>query len=203
MSTLAQLDENMIPGQTYTFQLLLENYITNPSPPTIQSDLVQNAPNFVQGSLQVTKADTNVSGGISENPLINWLKNYINIQFTYNGDGSDVISDVANELIASIKTGSNDNYSFVGAVQGDAQTTNNTGAITDAVTDAINKAAAAAGGVVKQATSSAGQGVQNLLTPVEIAIAVVVGLVVLLIFTSGKAGGVAAGPTGVNIGGSK
>ena len=115
---------------------------------------------------------------------------------------------MANELIAAIKTGSNDDFTFVGAVAADATTTySSSGSIIDSVTDAVNKAAAAAtgaaGNVLNQASKSAAQAAQNVLTPIEIALAVVVGLVVLVIFTSGKAGGVSAGPTGVDIGGSR
>jgi hypothetical protein len=45
---------------------------------------------------------------------------YYNITFSYGGDGSDVVSDVANEIIASIKNGSDDCISFDQAQGGTA-----------------------------------------------------------------------------------
>ena len=202
MTQLAQLDENTVPGQTYTFQFKLNNYIEVPRNTTIQQDLVQNAPNFVQQSLQVT----------SPSSVTNPLGLTYNIQFTYGGDGSDVISDVANELIASVSAGSSDTFIFVGAAAADAQTLNDSGGISDTINQAIDKinqiasnATKSASDVLNQATTgvtkTAAQSAQNLLTPVEIAIGLVVVFIIAIIFTSGKAGGIAAGPTGVDIGG--
>lgn len=202
MTQLAQLDENMIPGQTYTFQFKLNNYIEVPRNTTIQQDLQQNAPTFVQNSLQVT----------SPSSITNPLGLTYNVQFTYAGDGSDVISDVANELISAVSAGSGDTFVFVGAAAADAQTTADSGGITDTVNQAIQKISDIASQTTKAATDvlnqaatnvtkTAGQSAQNLLTPVEIAVGLVVVLIAFLIFTSGKSGGVSAGPTGFDIGG--
>lgn len=173
----SQLDDNMIPGSTYTFQLKLENLIRLPSTSTIQQDLNNNAPSFVDNNLQVTIADT-----------LSPFSNIYNVQFTYNGDGTDVISDVANSIIVAISNGSSDSFTLVGAVADVAPG----GILTGTINDTIDKL-----------TQGVGKGAQNLLTPIEVAIAVVIGLVVLVIFTSGKAGGVSASETGVSVGGHK
>lgn len=187
MAALSQLDDNMIPGQTYTFQLKLSNWITSPSTPVLQQDLIGYAPEFVGNNLQVTIADTL------------WVLNdTFNIQFTYNGDGTDVISDVASQLIAAIKQGSNDDFSFVGAVADTAASTN-TGVLqnaADSVGDAINKAL---GGATKSVADSA----QNLLTPIEVAVGILALIVVVVIFTAGKSGGVSLSEFGASVGGSK
>jgi hypothetical protein len=153
----------------------------------------------VSNDLQVTKPDTS-------NPLDSsfWKATY-NIQFTYNGDGSDVISDVAASLIASIKTGSNDDFNFIGAVADSASTTTGSGSITDSVTDAVNNTLDKLTKGISEGAKNLGQGagstVQSVLTPVEIAVGVVVLLVVVLIFTAGKSGGVSGGPSGFKVGG--
>jgi hypothetical protein len=185
MAALSQPDDNMIPGQTYTFQLKLSNWITFPSTNTVQQDLTNNAPSFVS-DLQITS------------PTFTSL---YNIQFTYSGDGTDVISDVANSLIAAIKAGSNDDFTFVGAVADTAQS------ITVSLGTAAQKVSDTVGTAVNSATQGAAKNIadaaQKVLTPIEIAVVILVGLVVLVIFTSGKAGGVSASETGLNIGGSK
>ena len=175
MSTPSQLDDNMIPGQTYTFQLKLGNLISMPSTGTVQQDIVANAPAFIS-NLQVTTADT-----------INPFNDTYNLQFTYTGDGSDVVSDVASSLIAATQQGSNDKFSFVQAIPDTADSTGTINQTLDSIAQGVTKTTANAA--------------QNLLTPVEWALVLVVGLVVLVIFTSGKAGGVSASAEGLKIGG--
>ncbi len=183
MSQASQPDDNMIPGQTYTFQLKLQNWITSPNTSTVQQDLQANAPDFM-GSLQVTEEDT-----------LNPLSNIYDVQFTYNGDGTDVISDVASSLLSAIQQGSGDSFAFIAAYPQAAGSISGTGIsdqITGTLTDIVDK-------LGKQTSKTT----QDILTPVEIAVGIVVVLVVFLIFTAGKAGGASAGPEGVSVGGSR
>jgi hypothetical protein len=96
------LDDNLANGKTYTFQFKCANWfcLTDLSP-TLQSDINAQAPNFIQ-SLQVTSPPTT---------------SLYNVQFTYEGDGSDVVSDVAMSIVAACKAVSNDDIVFIGAVQ--------------------------------------------------------------------------------------
>lgn len=186
MPTLCQPDDNLIPGQTYTFQLKCSNYLILPSASTVQQDLNDNAPSFVGNDLQVTSP---------------FSTSLYNCQFTYNGDGTDVVSDVANSLVSACSQGSSDSMVFVGAVADTAQS------ITVSPTTAAQKAGDAVGqainSAVQGAAKSAAQAAQNVLSPIEMLLIIVVGAVVLIIFTSGKAGGVSASETGLNIGGPK
>ena len=185
MSTpnLCQPDDNMIPGQTYTFQFKLSNWIEVPSTSTVQSDITNNAPSFV-ADVQVTSPT---------------LTSLYNCQFTYNGDGSDVVSDVANELLAAFQQGSSDSFTWIGAVAAPASS----------VVVTPSSAIASIGDSVGSAVTSAVQGVakntanaaQTVLAPIEILLILAVGLVAFLIFTSGKAGGISANAAGVKIGG--
>lgn len=183
MANLSQPDDNMIPGQTYTFQLSLANWVVTPSTHTIQTDLENNAPEFV-ADIQVTSPT---------------FTPFYNCQFTYKGDGSDVIADVANTLIAAIQQGSNDSFKFVGAVADTAQS------ITVSIGSASQKVVDSVGSAVNSATQGAAKNIadaaQKVLTPIEVLLVVAVGLVALLIFTSGKAGGVNVSEFGAKIGG--
>jgi hypothetical protein len=98
--TVLQLDDNLSNGRTYTFQFKSENWFINPSVDDVQNDIYTAAPDFIT-SLQVTSPFTT---------------SLYNVQFTYEGDGSDVVSDVAMSIVAAIKATSNDNMTFVGAV---------------------------------------------------------------------------------------
>lgn len=202
MAALCQLDDNLVPGQTYTFQLKDENRIMSIRADAMTQDITNYAPSFI-GSLQVS-----VYEAISS-------ENY-NVQFTYQGDGSDVVSDVANSLIAAVKQGG-DSVSFIGAVPDTASTIDTsipspidlakqaTDSVTQAAGDSVNKVASKVAKTASDTLSQLGQGVKNtaqdILTPVEIAVGVLALIVVLIIFTSGKAGGVSGGPEGVKIGG--
>lgn len=185
MATLSQPDDNMIPGQTYTFQFKLSNWLVVPSTSTVQADLQNNAPGFVS-DVQVTSP---------------FLTSLYNCQFTYTGDGTDVISDVANELLAAFQQGSGDSFSFVGAVADTAQSISVTPGnaaqkVADTVGTTINSA-------IQGAAKTTADAAQKILSPIEMLLILAVGLVAFLIFTSGKAGGISASETGLNIGGSK
>jgi hypothetical protein len=169
-TTPLQPDDNLSNGQTYTFQLNCTNLILLPSASTVQADLVANAPEFLT-SLEVTSPFTT---------------SLYNCQFTYEGDGSDVVSDVANSMIAACSVGSNDNMVFQGAVQAPASTitvsptqavsmvaSTATSAAQAAVTDVGSVASTAVqqtGGVVNTATTSA----LTSLLPILVVIALIV-----------------------------
>lgn len=180
--TASQLDDNMVPGHTYTFQLKLQNWITMPSTSTVQQDLSGYAPDFMS-DVQVTVAQT-----------LNILDNTFNIQFTYTGDGSDVISDVANSIVTAISQGSSDNFSFIAAYSSPAGQITTSGGILDTITKTVTDTINTAGEQTKKTA-------QDLLTPVEIAVGIVAILVIAIVFTAGKSGGVSGGPTGFKVGG--
>lgn len=184
-TALCQPDDNLIPGQTYTFQLKNNNLILIPSANTIQQDIQAQAPSFVS-NIQVTS------------PTLTAL---YNCQFNYTGDGTDVVSDVANELIAAIKTGSNDDLVFVGAVADTASSV--TVSLSTAGQKIVDNVGQAVNDAVTGAAKTTADAAQKLLDPIEILLFIVIGAIVLIIFTAGKAGGVSASETGLNIGGSK
>ena len=125
MADIVQLDENLVNGRTYTFQLKCTNWLLLPSADKVQQDLVDYAPDFLT-SLAVTSPFT---------------MSLYNVQFTYEGDGSDVVSDVAAAMVAACSAGSGDNMTLVGAVAAPAS----------AITVSVSNAAAQA----EQATSNA------------------------------------------------
>lgn len=184
-------DDNLTPGVTYTFQLSLDNYFTLPRTQTVQQDLAANAPNFVSNDVQ-----------ISVSPDVNPLKNTFNVQFTYNGDGSDVVSDVATAIVSAIKTGSNDNFTFLQAYP-DYAANVAPNSISGALNAVGQNLGNAAGTLLDQATKKTADAAQNLLTPVEIAVGILAFIVVVIIFTGGKAGGFSASEAGVSVGGRK
>lgn len=173
---VSQLDDNMVNGQTYTFTLQLQNLLFSPTDAVIQQDIVDWAPDFLT-SLQVTHQERFFSG------------DYYNIQFTYEGDGSDVISDLAGLIIAAIKQGSNDNFTFIQsigagstAVQSQAgQVVQSAGTV---LTQAATNVGAAAGQITSGALGGATQGLGAWLLPV----ALVLGII--LLFQLGGIGGV-------------
>lgn len=97
-----ELDDNLRNGKTYTFQFKCDNWfcLTDISQ-RLQDDIYAQAPDFV------------TSVGVSS-PKTTSL---YNVQFTYEGDGSDVVSDLANSFIAVFKAVSDDSLIFIGAVQ--------------------------------------------------------------------------------------
>lgn len=112
-----QLDDNLIPGQTYTFTFQQNNYFLPASQSGIMGDLDAQAPDFV----------TNYIVGFA--PQIGHDELVV-ITFTYGGDGSDVVNDVAQALIAAALAGSSDKLSFVQAEPGGTSSVGRTGAPT-------------------------------------------------------------------------
>jgi len=174
MAQQLQNDDNLVPGQTYTFTFQNQNWVLVPSGSTLQDDLVKNAPNFL-GSLQVSMG--------FQPSLADPLATVATVQFTYSGDGSDVVSDVAASMVAAFQSGSGDSLSFLTAFGAAAA---NVPSLTQ---NTLSTITTAAGQVAAGVTSAAAGAAQNLLTPVEIALGIVVILTVVLIFTIGKSGG--------------
>jgi hypothetical protein len=100
VNPVLQLDDNLVNGASYTFVFQCTNLFTNPSASTLVNDLNANAPDFLM-ALQV----------VPETGSAN--KNFYNVVFTYEGDGSDVVSDVANAMQAAFQAGSNDSFTFL------------------------------------------------------------------------------------------
>jgi len=136
MSTVAP-DDNLLPGQTYTFSFSLGNWFSLPSTSAVQAELAANAPNFI----------SNVQ--VQQKSGIGLLTNYYDVTFTYTGDGSDVASDVASEMIAAFAAGG-DSFSLTsmdaGSVGSSAQQDLTAGAgivgntVGTAVGNALNQA---------------------------------------------------------------
>jgi hypothetical protein len=144
---VSQLDDNLIPGGTYTFQFKSNNLIWQPSNETLAAEIEANAPSFIS-SLNITAP-----------PLLS--RELYNAQFTYSGDGTDVVSDVAASIIAAAKA-SGDDIVFTGAAQAptsavvvNLSTTANVieQSAASAASKVLTDATAAAGAAVKQASS--------------------------------------------------
>jgi len=159
MPTVLQLDDNLVNGHTYTFQFNCTNWLSNPSAETVAADIVAAAPDFLT-SLGVTSPFTT---------------SLYNVQFTYEGDGSDVVSDVSNLIIAAILATSNDGMVLVGAVQAPASS------ITVSVANAVATTAAAiqqgtnavTTGIAQTATNTVNTALVGLLPILAVAVAII------------------------------
>jgi len=100
VNAVLNADDNLVNNVTYTFVFQCNNLFSNPSASTLANDIQQNAPNFLT-SVQVV-AETGTAN-----------KGWYNIVFTYEGDGSDVVSDVAQSLITAFLQGSSDNFTYM------------------------------------------------------------------------------------------
>lgn len=184
-----QLDDNLVNGQTYVFQFQLTNRLLNPSVSTVLNDVVSQAPDFL------TSVGVTMTVGLSAL--------FYNVQFTYEGDNTDVVSDVANSLVAAFSAGSNDNFLFLGGTTGSAPPDVPAGqavptpvqagqaVITGAGTLATTTVQQA-GTVATAATAGAGAAVQSALGGILPVLAVVV-LIILFVLpslakTKGEAG---------------
>jgi hypothetical protein len=165
-----EIDDNLVNGRTYTFQFQNTNtveWFTSAS--TIQLDIVQNAPDFLT-SLQVTDGFS-VAG----------ISSFYYVQFTYEGDGSDVVSDVAQSIIGAVLAGSQDNIVFIaGFASGAAQLPN---AISSAVSSVASTVGQTAGTVVSNTLGGVSSGLSGWLIPV-----ILVAFIVLLFEVGGVSG---------------
>jgi hypothetical protein len=161
------LDDNLVNGQTYTSSFICSNYFINPSDATVLSDITQNAPDFLT-SVAVTD-----------------LLGVYKVTFTYEGDGSDVLSDVQNSIIAAIKAGSNDNFTAGVTYQGNGVTaeqqmqagvTTLTGAVLETTSTVATQATSA---VLTPASSAVNQALSGLLPTL-----IVVVLLILFVLPS-------------------
>jgi hypothetical protein len=170
-TTPMQLDDNLVNGQTYTFQFKCANWfcLTDLSA-TLQADFIAQAPDFLT-SLQVTSPPTT---------------DLYNVQFTYEGDGSDVVSDVAASLQAAALSVSNDNITFVGAVAASAEQvavtpTEAVAATGAAITSAAVSTVQSIGTVAQTTVQQAGGVVQTATSQTLTAILPILIVVVLII----------------------
>lgn len=95
-----QLDDNLVNGQRYTFVFASTNWFSTPNTGTIQGDITQLAPDFLTSL------------------LVQFYQGNFYVTFTYEGDGSDVVSDVANSIVAASAAGSGDGLSYASGQQG-------------------------------------------------------------------------------------
>jgi len=94
ISTLLDNDQTLVNGQTYTFTFNAPGATVA----SLQSDISGQAPDFIT---QVSV--TPVSGG------------GFNVTFVYEGDGSDLVQDVASSIVAAGLAVNNDQLGFVSA----------------------------------------------------------------------------------------
>lgn len=175
-TTILPLDDNLSNGQTYTFTFTLENYIFSPSVSDILNDIAAYAPDFMT-SVQVTTR----SG-------LGLLTNYYDVQFTYEGDGSDVVSDLGQSLVAAFKAGSNDNFTFAQAVGAPASAIPNVAVQAvqqggEVLTQAGQQVGQAAGAITSNTLSGVTSGLGAWLIPIMLVLAVI------LLFQLGGIGG--------------
>ncbi|HMD53861.1 MAG TPA: hypothetical protein VKJ65_04860 [Phycisphaerae bacterium] len=95
-STLLANDQPLVNGQTYTFTFLAPGATVD----SLSSDIIGQAPNFIVNPVVVP-----ISGG------------GFNVTFIYEGDGSDVVQDVASSIVAAGLAVNNDQLGFVSASQ--------------------------------------------------------------------------------------
>lgn len=175
MADVLQLDDNLINGRTYTFQFKCANWFClSDISSTLANDIYANAPDFIT-SLQVTSPA---------------LTSLYNVQFTYEGDGTDVVSDLANSLVAAFQVGSSDAMTFLGAVAAPASAVvvsiaNATATIEQGASNAVNK-------VVTDAAKTATGAVNTTLMGLLPLLAVVVAIILFVLPSFVKSTGVRA-----------
>lgn len=104
------LDDQMVPGATYVFQFKCSDFFcVSDKSQAIQTAILAYGPGYIS-SLQVVSPTS--AGGV----VFGATTNLYNVQFTYTADGSDVVSDVANELVVAVENGSGNSITFIGAV---------------------------------------------------------------------------------------
>lgn len=179
MAQTLQLDDNLSNGTTYTFQFDCSNWVTVPTGDVVQADIVANAPDFLT-SLQVF-----IPGGSSSSFF--HLTSLYNVQFTYEGDGSDVVSDIANSIIAAVQVGSNDAMTFVGAVAANAASIavsipNAVASVEATVNSAVSKTANDA---VSSATGAVNTALVGLLPLLLVVVAIILFVLPSLVKSTG------------------
>jgi hypothetical protein len=165
--TTVQADDNLIPGQSYTFTFDLGNWLSLPSENSVLAELGNYAPDFI-GNARVVQ-----SSGLG------LFTNYYNVTFTYTGDGSDVASEVAAAMVSAFAQGG-DKFSLASMAMGTAGQSFQTD-VSAIATGAGKTVGDAVGGVVQGATS-------NVSFDVVLVFAVVIGAAVLLFELGGVSG---------------
>lgn len=173
-TTILQLDDTLVNGMTYTFQYKCINTwycgdLTN----TILNDVIAQAPSFCTSP-----------GVVSPFGL-----QLYNVQFTYEGDNSDVVSDVANSILAAVKAVSNDDLTFIGAVAATAQSVVVTPIQAAQVTEqtivsGAKQVVSDTGSVASSVVSSVAAPVLNSALSAILPILIVVVLVILFVLPS-------------------
>jgi hypothetical protein len=120
---------NLVNGQQYQF-----SFSGTVQPSSLQNDIVQNAPDFLT-SLSV------IGNG---NALV--------VEFTYEGDGTDIVSDVAQSIVAAAAA-NNDSVTYLAASQATGGTVSQ--AIAGTVAAQINASNADQSTLANQANAAA------------------------------------------------
>jgi hypothetical protein len=160
-------DDNLLPGQSYTFVFTLKNWFSMPSQATVAGELQANAPDFL----------TNVQ--VVSTSGVGLLTNYYNVTFTYRGDGSDVASDVAASMLAAFAAGG-DSFEVTAMTQG------YTGY--SAASDVSGAGAALGSTIGNTIGNAASAATSNFSFDVVLAIAAVFGIAWLLFEVGGLSG---------------
>jgi hypothetical protein len=180
-TTPLSLDSQLVNGQVYTFQFYGNNWLLNPSTDTIANDIIANAPDFIV-DLVVTTPDFSLMLG-----AIPTFSTAYSVQFTYEGDGSDSVNDVANSIVAAVQATSGDSVIFVGAIQAGAGMVAVTpsqiaNTVESSATSAVQKVTSDAVGV---ATGAVNQTLQGLLPLLIVAVALILFVLPSLVKSTG------------------
>lgn len=143
-------DDNLQSGQTYTFTFVLNNYFSMPSVSTVLSDMDQ-MPDSIIGSVSASW-----SAGLG------LLTNYLNVTFTYVGDGGDVVSDVASLFVDAFNNGSGDHFTWQQATGGTSGITS-LSAVVEPVKQIAQVTGESVGTAVGAVTGAAAKGVTDNL----------------------------------------
>lgn len=177
--TPMQPDDNLVNGQTYTFQFKCTNWFSGSFTDissTILADITAQAPSFLTSVQVSTPFSTSL----------------YNVQFTYEGDNTDIVSDVANSIIGACQSVSGDSLSFVGAVAAipsaiiAANVDTYKAAAASAAqtaTSAVNTVVSDVGSVAKNVTAQSG-GVVNTALAGLLPILIVIVAIVLFVLPS-------------------
>jgi hypothetical protein len=155
------LNANLVNGQTYTSSFICNNWVVNPSDSTVLNDIVAQAPDFL------------TSVGVTD------LLGVYKVTFTYEGDGSDVLSDVQAAIVAAILAVSGDNftagvtYQGTGVSAGQQLETGITTATGQALATVSTVATQAGQAVIQPASSVVNSALVGLLPLLAVIVAII------------------------------
>lgn len=167
------LNANLVNGTTYTTTFFGNNTFFNPSNDTVLQDIIAQAPDFLTSVSVITPTLANSSGSAS------FLSSVYSVTYTYEGDGSDVLNDVNNAIVAAALSNSNDNLSAGVTYQGPGIT--GTQVVTSAVVQTTGTVLAGASTVTQQAVNAVLAPASSAVNQSLIGILPVLAVIVLII----------------------